>query len=106
MDGPADVVIFEDEAVFAGLREPSVVLLESLKRGGFVAELAAHVDDHYSVAVLLLGKLEEGEQLVVVFEVTDGGVDYFFARGAELGELEDVLGETRKGAMGMLTCPG
>lgn len=96
VDGPAYIVVFENEAVLAGLREAGVILLEALQRGGFVAELAAHVNDHYCVAVLLLGQLEEGEQLVVVFEVSNGGINDFFAGRAELGELENWLGNARQ----------
>jgi len=49
------------------------------------------VEDHDGVAVLLWGQLEEGEQLVVVDEVADGGGDDGGAGGAELGELSGSL---------------
>lgn len=75
MDVPANVVVLEYQSVFDGWREGSVVLAEAVQCFLFVAKGAAHVENHDSVAILLGWEFEEGEQLIMVFEVSDGTFD-------------------------------
>lgn len=84
---PADVVVFQHQAVFDGLRQGGIIVAEAVEGGGFVAEDTAEVEDHDGVPVLLRRELEEREQLGVVVEVAEGVVDDGFAGGAELSEL-------------------
>ena len=55
VDAPADVVVFEDEAVFDALWEGGVILAETGEGGFLVAEDAAEMEDHNCVTVLLRG---------------------------------------------------
>lgn len=66
MNRPADVVVFEHEAVFDALWEIFVVLAEAIQGRGFVAEDAAEVQDHYCIAVLLGWELKQGEEFGMV----------------------------------------
>lgn len=52
------------------------------------------MEDHDCVAVLLWGKFEKGKHFGVVVEVAKGVVDDGFARGAKLGVLAWVGGES------------
>lgn len=60
----------------------------------FITEDAAEVEDHDCIAVLLRGKVEEGEHFGVVVKVADGVVDDRFTRGAELGVLAWMGGQS------------
>lgn len=93
MYAPADIVVFQYEAVFHSLRECGVIFPEAVERGFFVAEDAAEVEDHDRVAILLLWQFEEGEQLGVVVEVAEGVIDDGFTGRTELGVLARVGGQ-------------
>ena len=71
----AYIVVFQHESVLDRLRETSIHFLEPLDSCSLISKDTTHMQNHDSVSVDLVRKLEETEHLVVIVKVADCVVD-------------------------------
>ena len=94
MNGPADIVVFEDEAVLHALREVFVVFAEAVECRYFIAKDAAEMQDHDSVSVLLWRQLEQAKHFRMVVKITKRVVNDLFPWRTKLCKLARMGGQT------------